>query len=299
MENKRNLKESGVIFNQELHTYTLPSGRVLKGITGLISKHLFPDKYSDIPEAVLRKAAERGSLIHDECRQADIFGESTFPEAIDYLNLKKENGIETLENEFIVSDLENFATPIDMIDVNFNLYDIKTTSVLDTDYLSWQLSIGAYLFELQTGEKAEKLFGIWLRNGKAKLVEVKRVSNERVNALLNAEINGEKFINEETLPEDIDTAIQKLSDFESFVMIAEAELAEKKAKIEALKEFLKTQMEANLVKKYETDNILITYVAPTERKSIDTTRLKAEMPEVYEKFVKVSEVKSSIRIKVK
>lgn len=294
-----NLKQSEVVFNQELHTYIL-GDKYLKGITGILSKHLFANKFDGIPEAVLKNAAERGSFIHDQCRQADIFGETENLEAKLYLECKAKYEIETLENEYLVSDEEMYATQIDMIDTNFNLYDIKTTSVLDTDYLSWQLSICAYLFELQTDLKAGKLFGLWLRNGQAKLVEVNRISNEDIYDLLEcdrADILFERRI--ENLPADVNQALVKLADFEGFIALAEAELKATQEKIDALKEFLLAQMEANNIKKWETENILVTYVAPTERKSVDSTRLKAEKPEVYNEYSKVSEVKSSIRIKIK
>ena len=43
----------------------------------------------------------------------------------------------------------------------------------------------------------------------------------------------------------------------------------------------------------------VTYVKPTTRTSIDSTKLKKDMPEVAEKYSKTSNVKSSIRIKLK
>ena len=43
----------------------------------------------------------------------------------------------------------------------------------------------------------------------------------------------------------------------------------------------------------------VTYVKPTTRTSIDSAKLKKEMPEVVEKYSKTSNVKSSIRIKLK
>lgn len=34
----------------------------LQGITGMISRQLFPDKYKDVPDFVLKRAAEKGAL---------------------------------------------------------------------------------------------------------------------------------------------------------------------------------------------------------------------------------------------
>ena len=64
------LVKSSVVFNEENHTYMLGE-KQLQGITGMISRQLFPDKYKDVPDFVLKRAAEKGSLIHAQCQFAD------------------------------------------------------------------------------------------------------------------------------------------------------------------------------------------------------------------------------------
>lgn len=295
------LNQSKVVFYPDpLHEYWL-GDKQLKGISHLYGKHINPSKYEGIPERVLIKAAERGTLIHEDCRQVDMFDVATTPEGRDYQMLKFKYGIVSLANEYLVSDEEEFATQIDMVDEELNLYDFKTTSVLDEDSLSWQLSICAHLFEQQNPDlKVKKLFGIWLRNGKAKLVEVPRIATEIIYDLLDCEVTGREFIKPiVALPTSIDEALVKLADFEGFVALAEAELESKKKDIETIKCFLLEQMTANNIKKWETQNIVVTYVAPSERKSIDSTKLKAEQPEVYEQYLKTSTVKEQIKIKIK
>lgn len=58
-------------------------------------------------------------------------------------------------------------------------------------------------------------------------------------------------------------------------------------------------MEDYGVKSWENDLFKITYVAPTSRKSIDSTSLKKEMPEVFNAYQKVSDVKANVRVTVK
>lgn len=65
------------------------------------------------------------------------------------------------------------------------------------------------------------------------------------------------------------------------------------------KQKLHDAMEAYDIKKFETDTIVITRTLPTERKSIDTKRLKEELPEIAAKYEKVSKVAGSVRIKLK
>lgn len=43
------------------------------------------------------------------------------------------------------------------------------------------------------------------------------------------------------------------------------------------------------------DGIKFTYVGPSKRKTVDTKKLQEEHPEIYNKFLKESNVKSSIR----
>ena len=200
------LVKSSVVFSEENHTYFLGE-KQLKGITGMISRQLFPNKYKDIPEYILKKAAEKGSRIHGQCQFADVTGlppESI--EAINYIRERVNAGYKAFANEYTVSDNEYFASNIDCVwekDEKISLGDIKTTASLDREYLSWQLSIYAYLFELQNPLiKVDKLFGIWLRGDKSELVEIERKPDAEVKRLLECEIKGEQFLPNAPVPAD-------------------------------------------------------------------------------------------------
>jgi hypothetical protein len=58
-------------------------------------------------------------------------------------------------------------------------------------------------------------------------------------------------------------------------------------------------METFGVKKFENDRIAFTYVAPTTRTSIDSTKLKKKYPDIAEECSKVSNVSASVKITVK
>lgn len=291
------MKQSNVIFDAINHTYTTPEGVILSGITGMIGRQLFPNKYSAVPEGVLQKAADRGSLIHEDCRNIDEWG--SFPQTHEgslYRELQIKEEFVPAENEYIVSDNKYFATAVDIVDTEFNLYDIKTTSVLDHDYLSWQLSINAYLFEVQNGFPAGKLYAIWLRDT-AKLIPITPKPREEVIKLLECEIKGEQYTQD--LPTDVNDMLQKLSDLEFAIMEIEQTAKSYEERAKQLREGLKAEMEKSGVKKWETDNIVVTYVNATERKGIDTTRLKEEQPSIYEQYSKITNVNSTIKIKLK
>jgi predicted phage-related endonuclease len=76
--------------------------------------------------------------------------------------------------------------------------------------------------------------------------------------------------------------------------IKEIELAQKE-----YKEKIQQAMEERGIKKFENEFITITYIEPTTRVSLDSKKLKQEEPDLYIKYANESEVKASVRIKVK
>lgn len=70
-------------------------------------------------------------------------------------------------------------------------------------------------------------------------------------------------------------------------------------KQEGLKTFLLDQMNKSNIKKWETENIIVTYIASSTRTTVDSKRLKEEMPEIFIKYQKESEIKPSLKIKIK
>ena len=89
------------------------------------------------------------------------------------------------------------------------------------------------------------------------------------------------------------------ADLEFSIMEIEQTAKSYEERAKQLREGLKAEMEKSGVKKWETDNIVVTYVNATERKGIDTTRLKEEQPSIYEQYLKVTNVNSTIKIKLK
>ena len=95
-----------------------------------------------------------------------------------------------------------------------------------------------------------------------------------------------------TLDQKVPQAIKAMTD-----LLTQQKAIEKQ--VDDMREVIKTAMEQYDVKSFENDNIKMTYIAPTERKSIDSTRLKKEHPEIAEAYQKVSPVKASVKIEIK
>ena len=70
---------------------------------------------------------------------------------------------------------------------------------------------------------------------------------------------------------------------------------------ETLKEAIKAEMEARGIIKIndEVNGLSIAYVEPTFRETFNSKQFKADKPDLYDEYVKMTPVKSSIRIKVK
>ena len=72
-----------------------------------------------------------------------------------------------------------------------------------------------------------------------------------------------------------------------------------KAQEATMREAILEAMEANDVDKFDGDFITITRVKATKRTTFDSKRFAEERPKTYEKYLKTSDVKASIRLKVK
>lgn len=288
------LTYSKVRFDSDTHTYTL-DGKELSGITSLLDRQLFKDKYSGIPDEILQKAAERGTLIHQQCEMADEGFPVTSEEAINYMLLKQKYNLRHEESEYLVSDNENYASCIDKVyryDENtFFLGDIKTTYKLNKEYVQWQLSIYAYLFEKQNkGAKVSSIFAIWLRGTTHQLVELERIPDEKVERLLYCDSHGMQYT--ENLPVVTSEAEKLIIDIESQLKA----LTEKK---KVIQEAIMMAMVKAGSYSYKSDRISITRKTASARKSFDKERFDKDYPNVYDKYIKETPIAESLLIKIK
>lgn len=79
----------------------------------------------------------------------------------------------------------------------------------------------------------------------------------------------------------------------------ERQVKEIKEREDELKASILNEMEANNIIKLETEDLTINYIAPSERETLDSKKLREEQPDLYDEYVKFSPVKASIRLKVK
>lgn len=291
-------KNKEVAFNEWLHVYTASDGHTLIGVTELMKRHGLSPDYGGISKDVLEKAAARGTAIHQLLQDYDD-GKTVIED--ENLKAYKALGLKVHCSEYLVSDNEIVATFIDKVLDDCSLADVKSTSTVHRRPLEWQLSIGAYLFELQNpGKKVPHLYCIHVRDGKAKQIEVSRIPNEAVERLLECERCGVVYF-DNPVPADAALALEEQAVVlaEQLDQIARLKLAIKEteqASAELQQRLYDYMTENNLD---EMDCELGTFVrkAPYTKKALDSTRLKKEKPELYEQYLKESEVKGSITFK--
>lgn len=74
---------------------------------------------------------------------------------------------------------------------------------------------------------------------------------------------------------------------------------EMELKLKEVKEKLKVAMEENGVLNYEDDYIKVIYKKPYTKTTVDSKKLKEELPDIYEEYSKTSNVSSSISVETK
>lgn len=292
-----------VIFDPEAHTYHTPEGVQLQGITGMLRRQLFPDEYRDVPQHILDRAAERGHAVHQLCELVDDLGITPGEaDAQAYIRLKSEKGLRYRASEYLVSDNTRFASAIDKVyedgESSFILADIKTTYRLNEEYVRWQLSIYAYLFELQNpGAKASGLLALWIRDGHASAYAMERIPAEIVTALLDAEAEGRQFVNPLsragiTLPERYRQMEQSIIEIDRQARY----WAEQK---KALMDGLMQEMVRAGAYQWDGDSIKLTRKKDSIRKAFDAKKLAEDHPDIYAEYLKELPQAGSITLKIK
>lgn len=102
-----------------------------------------------------------------------------------------------------------------------------------------------------------------------------------------------------TIGNDVDKLVARVERFELQMIEFKEKAKVLETQQKEFREQLYKKMEENDIKKIDTGDLVITRVLPTIRKSVDSTKLKKELPDVYENYLKESQVKGSIRIKAK
>ena len=292
-------------FDADGHRYFRNDGKELKGVTGMLKKMLFPDEYKGVAKSVLDNAKDRGHLIHSRIELYDNSGlGDDLPEVMGYARLMRAYQFEYIASEYLVSDDEYYASAIDKVyhetgapDDEVVLGDIKTTYSFNRDYVSWQLSVYAYFFELMNpGLKVGRLVGLWIRNDAKrgmieKVIDVERKPVEVVRELIRCSVEGREFSIEQA-PAYISENLDRL------IWITEAvkSLTEER---DAITADILQNMQNEKRDKVDTGIMLFTRKAGATRTTFDTKRFKEQHADLYEEYSKTSTGSETLQIKLR
>lgn len=296
----------GVKYDPITHTYTNAQGVQLAGITGIIKQFICPNQYDSVAPAVLENARLRGNKLHS---LLEIYASGVFPdvseedkEVIDSFNAMAValEDYTCISSEYVVSNNVNNASPIDLlaldIDGKLTIIDLKTTSSLNVDFVTWQLNFYRYFLFLQTGLEAERLLTLHVTGSRAKFVEIPFIEYKHLDYMLNCAYNFESFNNplkaDKKAIDRLEEVYRRKKDLEAQIKALEAENEEAKALVIA-------EMKKNAVKTHESLTIRVTYKSAGTSTRFDAKALEAENEEIYKKYLKTSTTKESLTIKLK
>ena len=303
------LKDSGVLFNKELHEYWL-GNKQLSGITGMLQRQLFPDEFEGIPDNLLREAARYGTEVHESIELFDSsWVNDGTQEVQDYISLCNENGLVHERSEYTVTDGENWASNIDKVyrvsDNSFSIGDIKTYGTMTPEKQEkarWQLSVYAYFFELQNnGARVEKLFILHIRNKekadgtfdhRAEILPVERIPNETCKKFLDADLQGKQFVNPYLIPD-------KYKEKEWYIRQLIQTKNETEARLSEIKSEILEDMERIGARTWETETMKLTRKMPSVRISFNAAKFKEDHPDIdFTPYERTSNVSGSLLIAV-
>lgn len=304
------LNDSGVVYEPEGHTYTL-NGKTLQGITSTLINRAYPKDitYTGVSTGTLMHAADRGSACHQavgnyyEVGLASTGFEDIVAEA---KRLLESQDLTPIRFEYVVTDFEHYASPIDIVCVNSKnevcIVDMKYTAKLHYEQVTLQTSIYKRFFHLVNPKlQAKHLYVLWTHTNddhavlESGIYELAPVDDEFIDDLIRADIADAKFdIAKYYGP--VPAAVNKVEDY---VAKLYAEVKRKTDELNEIKEGLCRLMLDNNVRQYSSVRLQLTTVTPKPRAMFDTARFKADHPDLFKEYSKMSEPKPSIRMTVK
>ena len=252
-----------------------------------------------------------------------------------YIRHMNEFGFEPLFNELTVSDNLKYASQIDngwlkketlgiwLVDTksnNIDLYPLcgyfnpnyfNSGDEAFREYLSWQLSVYAVLFEDENpGMKVEGLACNWLRKSDDAFWIIERKPEELVRELLRTDYiitdNGPSYFHPDLSVFGIGKNVPVKTKDKSPIVPEDvigyvADLIQKekeiREKLEEAKKGLRMAMETHNVKSADFGLFKATISADSERMTFDTTRFKKDHPDLYEQYAVKKQQKGSFTLK--
>lgn len=181
-------------FFDDGHIY-LVDGIVVPSITQILNVR-FGAAYANVPPDVLKRAAERGTMIHAQIENFIKTGEAN-EFSLPFSQCLETCGLHPIDCEIPVILHENgnpvAAGRLDLLlgrEGKMGIADIKTTKKLNTDYLFYQLNLYRIAFMQSYNSPIEFLGGVHLRES-AKYAEIEINENKALEIVTEWRKNNE------------------------------------------------------------------------------------------------------------
>ena len=164
-------------YYDEDHQY-ICDGLMMPSITEILATKFH--KYDGVSKELLKERAAEGTRVHEAIEKLCKTGvEEDLPEVRNFLFLSKAFGFEAVNNEVPVILFHRHEPlacgRLDLVIRSNNglgLADIKRTSVLDRDYLFYQLNLYRMAYEDCYDEKIDFLVGLHLKGNKRRYAPI-------------------------------------------------------------------------------------------------------------------------------
>lgn len=279
-------------FNETNHTYTF-DGKVLISTTQLMRKHNLSPNYDMVNPEVLQAKAKKGTLIHKEIENFIKENQLGFTDELyEFQKYVKEHNLTSIKSETMVCN-DIVAGTIDLMFMENDrpiIADIKTTSVVHKEAVSWQLSIYRYLYlsyvdgnivpveESEYNDVVGQVFH-FNKEGILNVEEIPLKPYSDIERLFNCERLGMQFTLE---IDEAENSLQNIVHLEKIINELNEKVEFAKKQQEEFKKTLMEAMENRKLSTFEKDGIKITLVkGKTKKEEILEDEMNKEIVEAY------------------
>lgn len=291
----------GIIFDSVNHKY-YKDGDLKPSVGEIVNFYLNID-LSNIPPEILKSAQDRGTDIHlmcDKILSGEDFETIYSKEYKDFEYLRKKHKIKANSIEGIVyawTPQGDYCGTYDLYDSKSKiLYDIKTS--YEKHIEEWTLKTNLYRYALeQNKSQVKEIKIIYLPSekspNKAEVFNLEILPDSKVEEVVRAYYRQERPTKEivelKCLPQE---RIKQLAlAFETIKRI--------QTEIDNIKIAIKEEMESRNILNVQTPEFNIAVRKAHIKKMFDSKKFKADFPDIYEKYSRNIEAKSSINIEWK
>ncbi|MBO7716245.1 MAG: hypothetical protein J6S85_21955 [Methanobrevibacter sp.] len=290
----------GIIFDAVNHKY-FKDGDLKPSVGEIVNYYLNVD-LSNIPPEILKSAQDRGTDIHlmcDKILSGEDFETIYSKEYKDFEYLRKKHKIKANSIEGIVyawTPQGDYCGTYDLYDSKSKiLYDIKTS--YEKHIEEWTLKTNLYRYALeQNKSQVKEIKIIYLPSekspNKAEVFNLEILPDSKVEEVVKAYYRQERpsqIVELKALSKD---AIKQLA-------LAFSTIERIQNEIDTIKQRIKEEMESRGIYNFQCPEFNISIRKNHIQKRFDGKKFKEDFPEIYEKYVKDIEIKSSINIDYK